>query len=251
MLTWADNNSAGEFQPTLTPYVNGFLYSSKHQTIPLEMPQERAKLSFKVEALWLIPQWIQSNGAKQAWVTEQTISFRSWMCTVLCMREAVRPAVSLKTPATCAELTVHGSYKDFFSYIVVPVIWMSVILHMALLNAGSRLHSLPCVFLSLLHCRLSERPLWVDFAASQSLTFWMFRLCLGSHFASCGTFRGLSLVCGSIWARSSMAWPASCVSQSATIQTSYRSLVLPPKRELLQQSSPIWRVVLSQKLSPD
>lgn len=108
--------NAGEFQPTLTPYVNGCLYSSKHQTIPLEMPQERAKSSFKVEAFWLIPQWIQSNGAKQAWVTEQTISFRSWMCTVLCVREAVRWAVSLKTPATCTELTVHGSYKAFFSY---------------------------------------------------------------------------------------------------------------------------------------
>lgn len=116
LLTWADNNNAGGFQRTLTPYVNGCLYSSKHRTIPLEMPQERAKSSFKVEALWLIPQWIQSNGAKQAWVTEQTISFRSWMCTVLCVQEAVRRAVSLKTQATCTELTVHGSYKDFFSY---------------------------------------------------------------------------------------------------------------------------------------
>lgn len=101
---------------------------------------------------------------------------------------------------------------------------------------------MPCVFLSLLHCWLSEWLLWFEFEASQSLTFWMFRLCLGSHFASCGTFRGLSLVGGSIWAGSSMTWPASYVSQSATIQTSYCSPVLSLKRELIQRSSPLWRL---------
>lgn len=119
---------------------------------------------------------------------------------------------------------------------------MSVLLHMGSLECWEQAsqHAV-CVFIS-----PALLVIWmavmVEFEASQSLTFWMFRLCLGSQFASCGILRGLSLVDGSIWAGSSMAWSASYVSQSATIQTSYCSPVLSPKRELIQWSSPLWRL---------
>lgn len=126
---------------------------------------------------------------------------------------------------------------------------MSVLFRVGFYECWKQISQHNVCFLSLLHCWLSGWLLWVEFEASHSLMFWMFSVCLGSCFEDCGTFKELSLVGRSIWAESNVAWPAFYVSRSATVWTSYHSLVLPPKRELSCHPSLLWRVEISGKPS--